>query len=105
MANQNEDDKHLEAVLLEAKRLDLSSMRTLNKLINDGETDKVRLAAAKAWLDHKRELEKAHIQADSDTNRAPLVQLNLGDEANVRQIRERLLSDVPAQLPAQGDAE
>lgn len=103
MNSEDPDQEHLERVLTEAKRLDLSAMRTLNKIINDGESDKIKLAAAQSWLEHKRELEKAQIKATSETNKAPLVQLNLGDEANVRRIREKLLSNLPAELPAGGE--
>lgn len=52
-----EDPKHLEDLIIESKRLDLSSMKTLNHLMRNGDSERVRLEASKAWIEHQREIE------------------------------------------------
>lgn len=99
------EEEQEKALIQEAKRLNLSAMKTLNYLMLNATTERIRLAAAHDWLEHQRNLEVAAIKSQAETEKPSSITINIGDEKNVRQIRERLLNAVPIKLPAGGDAE
>lgn len=100
------NEEHVAKLAEKAAKLDVAAMTTLNALMLNSDSDKVRLEAAEKWMEHRRALEIASMRGSSPNDRQAMVQINIGDEQNVRAIRERILSNnVPAQLPTPGDAE
>ena len=93
------------AVFQEVKRLDVSAMKTLNHLMLNATNEKVRLQAAHDWLEHRRELDIAALKSQTDNQKQPPITINIGDEKNVRAIRERILGTIPAELSAPVDAQ
>lgn len=99
------NEEHIAKLAEKAAKLDVAAMTTLNTLMLNSDSDKVRLEAAEKWMEHRRALEIAAIRQSTPTERQAMVQINIGDEQNVKAIRERILSNnVPAQLPPAGDA-
>ena len=101
----NSED-HIAQLAEKAVKLDVAAMTTLNTLMLNSDSDKIRLEAAEKWMEHRRSLEIAALKQSTPTERQAMVQINIGDEQNVRAIRERILSNnIPTELPAPGNAE
>lgn len=99
--DDNSNTEHVQKVAVEAKRLDLAAMRTLRDLMDNSSNERVRKEAAQAWLDFQVAREKVNREPVGGGNTFNLI----GDEKNVRQIRERILGQLPAGLSAEGETE
>lgn len=86
-------EQHIIDLETEARRGDLGAIRTLTHLMDNGESDKIRLAASTAWLEHRRETQEALLRLQALLNPATRETRLIIEEKseNAQQIRDEIL--------------
>lgn len=88
-------EKHNRLVQNATRKADLLAIGTLSNLMQSADTERVKLDAASAWIDHRRKIEEAALKIQSDReNNGKRVQISFNVDAltketeNVRRIRD-----------------